>query len=113
MEAHLKALGRIGICLGTGQWTVRIDIRRAPDTLPIRYRAARRAIGNMLIKAAGRAAIRMVITGHDEHRFYPTREIPEARERFFRAIHGEDELREQALLLISLWNEHFIQIDPV
>ena len=79
MQSHLKALGRIRRGLGIGEWIADIDVGRATDTLPVGDGAACRAVRDVLIKPARRAAIGMVIAGHDDYGFHTTWEIPKAR----------------------------------
>ena len=98
---------------GVADRRVRVDVRRAPDTFPIGDRAAGRADGLVALEASHGAAVAVIVARHHDDGFLAAREIPELRQRFAIAIHVDDQVREQALLLVALWNRNLVQVDPV
>ena len=55
----------------------------------------------------------MVVAGHDDDGLLPLREVPEARQRLAVQVALEDQVREQALLLVRLRDRHLVEVDPV
>ncbi len=77
------------------------------------HRTARGARGDKLIEATRRAVVGVIVAGHDDHRLFAAWKVPEPRQRLLVAIHLEDQVGEQPLVLVSLGNADLVQIDPV
>ena len=76
--------------LGIGDLRVRVDVRRAADALPVGDRAARRAVRDVVVEASRRAAVGVIVAGHDDDRLQHPREVPEARQRLLRRVRRQD-----------------------
>ena len=70
-------------------------------------------LARILAEPTDRAAVTMVVTGHHDRGLQPSREIPEPRERSAAVVHEQDEIDEQALLLVGLGDGNFVEVDPV
>ena len=91
----------------------REDVRRGPDTSPIRHGTAGCTITYVLIEPSRRAAVVMVIAGHNHRRLKSAWEIPETWQRLAIQVQEFDHVYQQSLLLIPLRNGNLRQIDPV
>ena len=114
VQGDLEAvvLERLGLIVRERR--VRIDVRRAPDALPVRDGAARRVmVLELLERQRGADRLGMVVTGHHHDGLLAAREVPEARERQPVDAHLRDQVREQALLLVGLRDVHLVEVDPV
>ena len=104
MQRDLEPLGLVGASLGVGERRVGIHVRGRADTLPVRDRAAGRACGLEVVELAARPAVAVIVPGHYDGGLLTARQVPEARQRRAVQVHLDDEVREQALLLVGLRN---------
>jgi hypothetical protein len=75
--------------------------------------AARGAVGKILLESARRAAIRMIVSGHQDDGFVAEWQVPEPGQRLPIQCHVVNQVRQQALLLVGLRDVHLVEIDPV
>ena len=90
-----------------------IDVGGAAHTLPVGDGAAGRARGLVVVEAAGGAAVAVVVAGHDDDGLLAPREVPEAGQRLAVGVHVQDQVGEQALLLVGLRDGDLVEVDPV
>src|SRR5436190_2195754 len=91
----------------------RIDIRCGANTLPFRNRTTCSTRRLIAIEAANRSTVSVIVTSHDDHRFVTLREVPKTRKRLSAKVHQDDQICQEPLLLIRLWNTDLVEIDPV
>ena len=113
VDADLEALTRVGRGGRVRQRRARVDVGAEPRAGPVGDRAARRAVGQVLVEPPGGAAVAVVVTGADHDRLQTAREVPEAWQRLLVAVHHLDQVGQQPLLLVGLRDGDLAQVDPV
>ena len=102
-----------GLDLGVGDRRAGIDVGRGADALPVGHRAAGRARCQVAVELPARAAVAVVVAGHDDRRLVAAREVPEPRERHPVGVHLRDQVGQQPLLLVGLRDRDLVEVDPV
>ena len=113
VQGDLEALAVVGGGLRVGERRAGIDVGGAAHALPVGDRAARRAVGLVLVEAPAGAAVAVVVAGHHDGRLLAAREVPEPRQRLAVAVHLLDQVGQQPLLLVGLRDRDLVEVDPV
>ena len=113
VQCHLEPLGRVGGRLFVGQRGADVYVRAGPHAFPVLDRATWRAIGDVIVKPARSSPVAMIVAGHDYHCLQALGKVPETRQGLAVQVHVQDQVGQQALLLVGLGDSDLVQVDPV
>ncbi len=113
VKSDLETLRSISRGLCVGQRCARIDIRGAPNALPVVHVAPCGAACEELVEPSRGAVVAVVIASHHHDGLETAREIPEARQRLLAQVHARNQIGQQPHLLIGLRNGDLVQIHPI